>query len=311
MNNADADRPTDHDFAPLRPVAGPRRFHELGTSSIVEWQAPGQPSGTRDFQSLRGIRGRLEHEPSLRPSLFIFHCSRCGSTLLGRLLEQDPGMRVCLEPDALLQFFELNPAPENDPGAIERFRTLLQAYGLSPRPSERHLVIKFASLNIRQVEFVRACFPDVELVYLLREPAAVLASILRRPPRFLDAMDRTRLASIFGQPAKAPGDHTFAEWCGWYVEQNLSWALEWAGLFRQVIDYRDWRKEYFTLLSRFSAQPRNIDEPGFAPTLARHAKRRSELFTPESSPAAVPPMIGDGAEAVYRRWRAWCDRLPS
>ena len=77
-------------FAPLRRAPSPRRYYDLGESSIVEWQRGVEDrddKAARRFYTLRDLALRLEHEPAVPPSVLIFHCGRCGSTLLARLLE--------------------------------------------------------------------------------------------------------------------------------------------------------------------------------------------------------------------------------
>lgn len=288
-------------------MARPLRFYELGSDSILEWHEPGADSAVREFRLLRTLQHRIDAGPMLPPALFVFHCGRCGSTLLGRLLEVDIANRVCLEPNALLQFFELNEHRLDSPSARTDFQTLVHSYGLAPGAGERRLMIKFSSTNVRHLEFVRACFPEVPFVYLLREPAAVIASNLRNTPLFLEVAGRAKLARAFGGTERPLGDYSLAEWCGWYVDRNLRWARHHAHFFQQVIDYRDCRDRYRTVLNAFSPAPKEMTDPAIAAVFSRHSKRREEKFTTEADERILTPPLQAMAHAAagesYQSWR--------
>jgi hypothetical protein len=59
----------------------------------------------------------LDSEPSLEPAGMIFHLSRCGSTLVSRLLGTLPGVIVLAEPAPLNALLGLDP-DRVDPGAL-------------------------------------------------------------------------------------------------------------------------------------------------------------------------------------------------
>lgn len=302
------DAPETFVFAPHRDQACPQRFYDLGSESIVEWHEPGVREGERKFRSLCSLQDRIEHEPALPPSLFIFHCGRCGSTLLGRLLEVDTANRVWLEPNALLQFFEANEGRLDNPEARATFRALVGSYGLSPQAGERRLMIKLASQNVRYAEFIRVCFPTVEFVYLFRNPFEVIASNLRTMPAFLEPSNRATLVNSFGHLDRSADDYSPAEWCAWYLERNLRCALNYAHLFASATDYADFRLGYREIFDRWSdsAQSRE-EESAFATTLARHTKRSGELYSRQSDAAVrFPALTRIDASEFKELYQKWC-----
>src|SRR6185295_8105704 len=94
-----------------RPAPAPGRYYDLGGSSMVSWDDGNPARGDRrpsQFYSLGDLELRLQQDAALPLTGLIFHCSRCGSTLLTRLLEIDPGNRVFIEPRGLREFIFAN-----------------------------------------------------------------------------------------------------------------------------------------------------------------------------------------------------------
>jgi hypothetical protein len=116
--------------------------------------------------------------PGLAPSAFIFHASRCGSTLISQMLAQLDNHIVISEPpplDALLR---------SDLPAVERrlaIKGLLSAYGQRRLGSEQRLVIKLDAWNIAELPLLRECFPETPWLFLYRDPLEIAVSHLRRP----------------------------------------------------------------------------------------------------------------------------------
>jgi hypothetical protein len=127
----------------------------------------------------------LDNEPSLEPAGIIFHLSRCGSTLVSRLLGTLPGVVVLAEPSPLNALLGLDPARVDQAAQIQFVRLLVRALGRRRHDDEHQLVLKCTSWNIRHRAILAAAFPGTPWVWVQRDPARVLASLLAEPPGWM------------------------------------------------------------------------------------------------------------------------------
>jgi hypothetical protein len=114
----------------------------------------------------------------VKPTAFIFHISRCGSTLVSQLLGTDE-QNICLAEvpffdDALRLHFK-NPRYNTDK-AGHLFTTALKFYAKKRNGTEKRLFVKTDSWHIFFYEQIRKLFPDVPFILLYRNPAEVLNS---------------------------------------------------------------------------------------------------------------------------------------
>ncbi|MBP1207874.1 quercetin dioxygenase-like cupin family protein [Duganella sp. 1411] len=152
---------------------------------------------------------------ALAPTAFIFHVSRCGSTLLTQMLATLPSCVALSEPPVLDDFLRLRRAGRDAAGAIDdagdtvRLRVLVRALGQRRDARQRHLVIKLDSWHLRDLPLFRAAFPHTPMLFLYREPLQVLASHRRqRGPQMLPGViDDGWLGVTFRRPgADQPED---------------------------------------------------------------------------------------------------------
>jgi len=136
----------------------------------------------------------LDQAPSLDPSGLIFHLSRCGSTLLARLLRQVPGCLVISEPDSINSLLVADKTIVNEKTQVRLLRLLIRALGRCRFGDERHYVVKLSSWNVRKLDLFRRAFPAAPLVWVQRRPAEVMMSLLARPPQWLQLQSDPKLA---------------------------------------------------------------------------------------------------------------------
>jgi hypothetical protein len=120
--------------------------------------------------------------PGLYPKGFIFHMSRCGSTLVSQMLAALPQNLVLSEPgpvDSILRAITWNPnLPEDQ--HITWLRWIVSVLGQPQQSRQVNYFIKFDSWNTLDLPLIRKAFPDVPWTFVYREPVEVLVSNMQQ-----------------------------------------------------------------------------------------------------------------------------------
>lgn len=212
------------------------RFAEPFFDETVErWAGGPAPQLVRtDFAALEA----LDAAPSLDPSALIFHMSRCGSTLLSRLLAQLPGALVVAEPQPVNTLLVADPAALAEDEAARWLRLLVRALGRRRFGDERHYVLKLSSWNIARLALFRRAFPAARLIWVQRSPEAVMASILADPPGWSQLRGRPALAArLFALAAAELVGLDAARFCARGLAALLAAAD--AAEELMIVDYRE------------------------------------------------------------------------
>lgn len=114
----------------------------------------------------------------IAPSGFIFHMSRCGSTLVSQVLSALPVNLCYSEPEPLdavlrarLQHPEITEAQQ-----IQWLQALINLWGRRRSGREQHLFIKTDCWHIAAFPLLQKAFPGVPMIFLYRDPVEVLVS---------------------------------------------------------------------------------------------------------------------------------------
>lgn len=127
--------------------------------------------------------GKLhEVQPGIPPSGFIFHMSRCGSTLISQLLATLPDTVVISEADPIHWILR---SQAGDPAVSEAVRQkwlrwMFTALAQRWSGNERRFFVKFDSWSIVDLPLIHSVFPGVPWVFVYRNPVEVIVSHIRR-----------------------------------------------------------------------------------------------------------------------------------
>ncbi|PJJ18855.1 hypothetical protein CLU90_2061 [Janthinobacterium sp. 67] len=125
----------------------------------------------------------------LAPDAFIFHVSRCGSTLLSQLLASLPQCIVMSEPPIIDSLLRLHHDGMAGSDSIALLRQAILALGQRRSGAETQHIIKLDCWHIHSLDLLRQAFPDTPCLFVYREPLAVLASHQRqRGPQMVPGM---------------------------------------------------------------------------------------------------------------------------
>lgn len=215
--------------------------------------------------------------PGIQPTAFIFHISRCGSTLLTQLLASLPQCIVMSEPPVLDAFLRHVGPDQTDNEST--FQGLINALGQQRFSDEQKLFIKLDSWHLRHLSLIRKTFPHTPCLFLYRQPNEVLNSHRRqRGPQMIPGwMDATRL-HLDTRPL-LPTD--FDGYCVKVLESFFKSALRFT-LSEELIliNYNQLPKIVFSQLLSFFSMVCTPSELEAIKTRAQfHAKNKNTVFT--------------------------------
>jgi hypothetical protein len=196
------------------------------------------------------------------PAGFLFHMSRCGSTLAVRMLNA-AGHRVISEAPAIGQAIL---------GSVPDLRGVVAAFG-----GGVPYVVKLDAWHIHSLPRICEAFPETPWAFLFRDPAEVLVSLMRSPGRH--ALPGAIAPEVLGL---APEDITLppAEWTARALAAICrSAAGQRGGLF---VDYRRLPEAALDAIAPHFGLPLGEAQIGRMREASRvDAKRPAGDFTPD------------------------------
>lgn len=189
-------------------------------------------------------------DDSVVPSAFIFHISRCGSTLLAKALAR-PRTHMMISQGGPLQqgFWSLVTDDWRRPAqptaeTVRRLRSLILALCRRRLGNEERSFVKFISWNVLYSDLICAAVPEARCLFLYRDPVEVVASIKRATTTALEARGTRRACFLSGEPpatvARMSNVAYLAACFGRYLESALAMARD-----VSYVNYRDLKAENF------------------------------------------------------------------
>jgi hypothetical protein len=184
------------------------------------------------------------HVEFMKPSGFIFHVSRCGSTLVARSLQALEGSVVIREAQPVETAVWLHFAGENMPKNYSLLRSVIlqsvvNVMGQRSTGVEQNFFIKFSCWDILQIEHIRKIWPDVPWLFITREPVEVIVSNLRKTGQWLQSGDDFRKAAfVAGVATEYAAEMSTEEYCARAIGRFCETALKFADAKSLFVDYK-------------------------------------------------------------------------
>jgi hypothetical protein len=244
---------------------------------------------------------------SLAPDGFVFHMSRCGSTLAAQMFAALPDCVVVSEAppiDTVLQLARGAPLET----AAQALRAIVAAYGRR-RPGARRFIVKLDSWHALALPVFQRAFPEAPWTFFYRDPVEVMVSQTRM--RGIQMSPAMVPASLFGIE---PSDNPDLEDYGARVLGAICRAAAAAqahdprGL---LVNYRDLPGAVFTeLLPHFGLAPDDGARAAMQRVTQQDAKTPALTFAADSAAKQqeATPSLRQLAQmhvgAVYRQLEA-------
>ncbi|WP_423605582.1 sulfotransferase [Sphingomonas sp. MS122] len=236
-------------------------------------------------------------EEALAPQGFVFHMSRCGSTLAAQMLAAVPHHIVVSEAapiDAIVQWASESSAPLED--RLAALRAIVAALGRDRSGAARRYFVKLDSWHVLALPLFRAAFPDVPWIFLYRDPAEVMVSQMRMPGLHL-ASPRVAVEPNRAFSLEAHGSQVLARFltaAGESLALGGGMLVNYAGLAQAM---------QADVPRHFGFLPDAEESAAMAGAQARDAKAPGEPFVADAAAkrAAVTPAIAAAVEAFLRK----------
>jgi hypothetical protein len=236
-----------------------------------------------------------EREPELLPDGFIFHVSRCGSTLISEMLSAVPEHLVISEPIPVDNVLRL---PAAEAVKVRRLRAIVSALGRRRRGDERAYVLKLDAWSACHLSIVRKAFPEVPWVFVSREPIEVLASQFRGRGAHMvpGALD----PGLFGLAADSLAQMPPEEYCARVLASICRAGLEHRDKRALFVDYRDLPEAVFDrILAHFGLACSEHERARMA-EVARFDAKNPHLFFADNRETRLPGVSPALREAAAR-----------
>lgn len=249
---------------------------------------------------LSALMGALPTE-GRAPDGLVFHMSRCGSTLIARMLAADPDATVISEAqpiDAAVR--------SGDPMLL---RAVAAAFARPRGIGEARLFLKLDCWNSRAIPLFQAAFPDTPWIFSHREPAEVMVSHARRVGSQM--VSELVPASVFG--LEAGGNPLDPAYHAAVLASVCEGALEgWTAGGGALVDHRELPEAVVSrVLPHFRVTSTPDVEAAMRAMGGMNAKAKEEAFTPdgESKRREIGPAIRAACDGRLADFHARLRRL--
>jgi hypothetical protein len=215
---------------------------------------------------------------SVAPTGFIFHSSRCGSTLLSNACRALTGAIVLSEPPAVDKLIARFITDTDEHGTKAMLysiflRAAINALAQRRTGQERYLFVKFACCSTLQIERIRRIWPNVPWVFLYRDPVETIVSNMRHRPSWLMDDDHRMLASIIDTTPEEVAQMSVEELCARSIASFFSTAHRVANDRALLLNYNQLSTaEISNVLNFFGIEPAAADMK----TIARQSQTYSK-----------------------------------
>jgi len=197
-----------------------------------------RPERFTEFDVLLQLEKQLDSVP---PTGFIFHSSRCGSTLISNACRAVSNSIVLSEANAIdkliARFITDADTPIKESLYSVFLRGVVHALGQRRTTGAQHLFIKFACCSFAQFERIKRIWPNVPWLFLYRDPVETIVSNLQDVPPWLIDNDRRVLASITKTSPTAIAEMSLEELCARTIGSLYSTAYNLANDNSMLLNY--------------------------------------------------------------------------
>jgi len=240
--------------------------------------------------------------PGIPPTGFVFHMSRCGSTLVAQMLAASAEHIVISEADPIDTVLRsrLRQPATTDEQRVRWLRGLLNAYGWRRAGPERRLFVKFDSWSVFDLPLIGRAYPDVPWIFVYRRPVEVLASHARE--RGSQMVPGVLEPDLLGLDPASIEVHALDEYAARVLGAICEAAVQHQGIGRgMLVDYADLPSAAWPeIAAHFGMTIADDDLTRMRAVAGFHAKRPYEPFDAGRDVGGQP--ISPHLRELAERW---------
>lgn len=260
-----------------------------------------------EFDVLLQLEKQLE---SVEPTGFIFHSSRCGSTLVANACRATSGSIVLSEANVIDKLIARFITDADNPVKESLYSIFLRGvvHALAQRRSgtEEHLFIKFACCSFAQLERIRRIWPNVPWLFVYRDPVETIVSNMSDVPPWLIDHDRRVLSSIIGDASEM----SLEELCARTIGSLYSTAYNLANGNSMLLNYKQLSRPVIaSVLEFFKVTPSTEELEAIARMSGVYSKEASGTRTFVADADTKQKLASDLVREMSERWASKPYRL--
>lgn len=239
----------------------------------------------------------LAKEAAIEPTAFIFHISRCGSTLISQMLGLQPSNIVLSEVPFFDELLRYGKKHDRMPAILLQLKNAIALYAAKRKENEQHLFIKTDSWHIHFYKELRALYPHTPFFLLYRKPGEVIRS--QKKKRGMHALPNFLDPAIFGFDAEKIASMQFDEYTGMVVETYLEAfaAILQEDRLAYALNYHDGALQIINTVALVTGMQISEAERALMQKRAGfHAKFPGQVFSEENPAEAVPGFLKRSVE---------------
>jgi hypothetical protein len=245
---------------------------------------------------------------SVHPTGFIFHSSRCGSTLVANACRAVTNSIVLSEANAIDKLVArfITDTTEGDvkESVYSVFlRGVVHALAQRRTGNEQHLFVKFACCSFAQIKRIRRIWPNVPWLFLYRDPVETIVSNVKDVPPWLVDEDKRVLASITSTSPHEVAEMRLEELCARTIGSLFSTAHGLANDNSMLLNYTQLSVPVISRVLNFFKVSPSINE---LETIARasqtYSKEASGTQTFVADADAKQKLASDAVREAAQKW---------
>ena len=197
-----------------------------------------QRNGAERFTEFDALLQFDQVLPRVQPTGFIFHSSRCGSTVLANACRSLTNSIVLSEANAIDKLVARFITDADDAVKESVYSVFLRAIvNALVQDDNKHVFIKFTSCSVSQLARIQRIWPRVPWVFLYRDAIETIVSNVTDPPEWLLDQDHRILAHVTGASPAEVAEMSLEELCARSIGSFFTSAHSLANEHSMLLNY--------------------------------------------------------------------------